>query len=65
VAQRRNRDVSPSLTEIAEGLQASEGDGHGTLVCTALHFLSVFYMFVHLFFVYSYLVLSVHLQYFE
>jgi hypothetical protein len=33
LAQRRNRNISPGLTEIAEGLQASEEDGHGTSVC--------------------------------
>jgi hypothetical protein len=32
VPQRKDRDVSHSLTEIAEGLQTSEGDGHGTSV---------------------------------
>ena len=32
VSQRKDRNVSPGLTEIAEGLQASEGDGNGTSV---------------------------------
>jgi hypothetical protein len=41
MAQRKHKDVSPGFTEIAEGLQASEGEAHGILVCIGFNLPSI------------------------